>query len=128
MNIEDVIKLVDAGFKAEHIAQMYAAEKIQMPAQNQSGVALPATQEEAPASQPLTFQQPDPAGATPDPVPDPKPEEVQNKEVEDLKKQLEESQKAVRNLQGVISSMDVVGAKDESVDDYLHRIFKEICS
>lgn len=131
MTIDDVIKLVNAGFKADQIAQMYAAEKIDPPAQNQTSPDVlqsnlsPLPGEPMP---PITQE----TQQTPLSVPaeSPKVEEAptdSNKEIEDLKKKLEESQASVQSLQNLMASVNVAGtAKQETAEDYLKKIFSEM--
>ena len=126
MTIDDVIKLVNAGFKADQIAQMYAAEKIEVPAQSQENSnTSPFPGEPTP---PITQE----TQQTPLSVPaeSPKVEEAptdSNKEIEDLKKQLEESKASVQSLQNMMASINVSGtAKQETADDYLHNIFSKM--
>lgn len=126
MTIDDVIKLVNAGFKADQIAQMYAAEKIDPPAppqENPQTAPLPGAQ--TPPITQETQQTPISVPAEP-----PKVEEApkdSNKEIEDLKKQLEESQASVQSLQNLMASVNVAGtAKPETAEDYLKKIFSEM--
>lgn len=126
MTIDDVIKLVNAGFKADQIAQMYAAEKIDPPAQdNLQSNTSPLPGESTP---PITQE----TQQTPLSVPaeSPKVEEAptdSNKEIEDLKKKLEESQASVQSLQNLMASVNVAGtAKQETAEDYLKKIFSEM--
>lgn len=126
MKIEDIIKLVDAGFKAEHIAQMYAAEKIEV--QNNAPKQEAPLPGAASTVQSNTEPIPTESGKAPDPepspTPDPKPEESTNKELDDLKQQLEQSQAAVQNLQNMIASINVGGTQTETVEDHLHKMFE----
>lgn len=126
MTIDDVIKLVNAGFKADQIAQMYAAEKIDPPAppqENSQTAPLPGAQ-----TPPITQEtQHTPLSVPAEP---PKVEEAptdSNKEIEDLKKQLEASQASVQSLQNLMASVNVAGtAKTETAEDYLKKIFSEM--
>lgn len=127
MTIDDVIKLVNAGFKADQIAQMYAAEKIDPPAppqENPQTAPLPGAQ-----TPPITQEtQQTPLSVPAEP---PKVEEApkdSNKEIEDLKKQLEASQASVQSLQNLMASVNVAGTvKTETAEDYLKKIFSEMC-
>lgn len=126
MTIDDVIKLVNAGFKADQIAQMYAAEKIDPPAPSpEKSQTSPLPGEPTP---PITQE----AQQTHLSVPaeSPKVEEAptdSNKEIEDLKKKLEESQASVQSLQNLMASVNVAGtAKQETAEDYLKKIFSEM--
>lgn len=145
MTIDDVIKLVNAGFKADQIAQMYAAEKVEVPSntsqdvtqsntsQEKSAISLdnlrsnlsPLPGESTPPITPETQQNPLSVPAEP-----PKVEEAptdSNKEIEDLKKQLEASQASVQSLQNLMASVNVAGtAKTETAEDYLKKIFSEM--
>ena len=117
MTIDDVIKLVNAGFKADQIAQMYAAEKVEVPS-NTSNNTSPLPGEPTP---PITQEtQQNPLSV---PAESPKVEETptdSNKEIEDLKKQLEESKASVQSLQNLMASVNVAGtAKQETAEDYL---------
>lgn len=142
MTIDDVIKLVNAGFKADQIAQMYAAEKIDPPAppqetnqtaQEKSQISLdnlrsnlaplpgaqtpPITQETQQTPLSVPAEPPKVEGAPTD----------SNKEIEDLKKQLEASQASVQSLQNLMASVNVAGtAKLETAEDYLKKIFSEM--
>lgn len=131
MTIDDVIKLVNAGFKADQIAQMYAAEKIDPPATTPSNTSpdnlrsnlSPLPGEPTP---PITQE----AQQTPLSVPaeSPKVEEAptdNNTELEELKKELEKSKEQVASLQGIVSGMNVAGKKEQTADEYLHNIFKD---
>lgn len=129
MTIDDVIKLVNAGFKADQIAQMYAAEKVEVPSNTsqdvtQSNMApLPGAQ-----TPPITQEtQQNPLSVPAEP---PKVEEApkdSNKEIEDLKKQLEASQASVQSLQNLMASVNVAGTvKTETAEDYLKKIFSEM--
>lgn len=122
MTIDDVIKLVNAGFKADQIAQMYAAEKIDPPAQNQATpppkeLTPPITQETQQTPLSVPAESPKVEGAPTD----------SNKEIEDLKKQLEESKASVQSLQNLMASVNVAGTtKQETAEDYLKKIFSEM--
>lgn len=124
MTIDDVIKLVNAGFKADQIAQMYAAEKIDPPAQSQENTSPlpgepmpPITQETQQTPLSVPAESPKVEGAPTD----------SNKEIEDLKKKLEESQASVQSLQNLMASVNVAGtAKQETAEDYLKKIFSEM--
>ena len=124
MTIDDVIKLVNAGFKADQIAQMYAAEKVEVPS-NTTNNTSPLPGESIP---PITQE----TQQTPLSVPaeSPKVEETptdSNKEIEDLKKKLEESQASVQSLQNLMASVNVAGtAKQDTAEDYLKKIFSEM--
>lgn len=122
MTIDDVIKLVNAGFKADQIAQMYAAEKIDPPAQDT--VTPPPMELPTPITTTETQQTPLSV-----PAESPKVEAPtdSNKEIEDLKKKLEESQASVQSLQNLMASVNVAGtAKQETAEDYLKKIFSEM--
>jgi outer membrane biosynthesis protein TonB len=122
MKIEDIIKLVDAGFKAEQIAQMYAAEKIEVPEKDQA--TPPPMELSTPITTPETQQTPISV-----PAESPKVEEApedHNTELEDLKRELAESKASVSALQGIMASFNVgESASNESVDDYLHKAFAD---
>lgn len=133
MTIDDVIKLVNAGFKADQIAQMYAAEKVEVPSNTQSNTSpdvLRSNTSPLPGEQtpPITQE----AQQTPLSVPaeslkvEGAPKDS-NKEIEDLKKKLEESQASVQSLQNLMASVNVAGtAKQETAEDYLKKIFSEM--
>lgn len=135
MTIDDVIKLVNAGFKADQVAQMYAAEKIDPPAPPQENPqtapdVLQSNTTPLPGAQtpPITQEtQQTPLSVPAEP---PNVEEApkdSNKEIEDLKRQLEESQASVQSLQNLMASVNVAGtAKPETAEDYLKKIFSEM--
>lgn len=119
MTIDDVIKLVNAGFKADQIAQMYAAEKVEVPSNTSPlpGEPIPPITQETQQT-PLSVPAESPKVETPT---------DSNKEIEDLKKKLEESQASVQSLQNLMASVNVAGtAKQETAEDYLKKIFSEM--
>lgn len=144
MTIDDVIKLVNAGFKADQIAQMYAAEKVEVPSNTSNNLQSNLSPEKSQISldnlrsnlSPLPGEPTPPitqeTQQTPLSVPaeSPKVEETptdSNKEIEDLKKQLEASQASVQSLQNLMASVNVAGtAKQETAEDYLKKIFSEM--
>ena len=128
MTIDDVIKLVNAGFKADQIAQMYAAEKVEVPSNTSNNLqsnTSPLPGEPTPPIMQETQQTPLSV-----PAESPKVEETptdSNKEIEDLKKQLKESKASVQSLQNLMASVNVAGtAKQETAEDYLKKIFSEM--
>lgn len=126
MTIDDVIKLVNAGFKADQIAQMYAAEKVEVPSNTSNNLQSNLSPLPGEPTPPITQE----TQQTPLSVPaeSPKVEETptdNNTELEELKKELEKSKDQVASLQGIVSGMNVAGKKEQSADEYLHNIFKD---
>lgn len=123
MTIDDVIKLVNAGFKADQIAQMYAAEKVEVPETPKDNTS-PLPGEPIP---PITQETQQTPLSVPAESPKVEAPTDSNKEIEDLKKKLEESQASVQSLQNLMASVNVAGtAKQETAEDYLKKIFSEM--
>ena len=119
MNHTDIIALAHAGFTAEQIAVLAAAEQqqpaVQTPAPAPAPVPAPAP---APASTPVPFQAPTPAPA-PAPTPAPTPAPVTTPDpFQDIMQQLGLMQNAIQNNALLAAQQP----KEQTVDDILAEI------
>lgn len=120
MNIEDILKLVNAGFTAEQIGKM-AAESTTLPTNTPPGVPpIPGTtvQEQE--------QKTETAPAPSETKEEPKKEEPK-KEGPDLQAELVKANEQIAKLQGIISNQNAGGsARQDTAEEYLKKIFQDM--
>jgi hypothetical protein len=116
MNIDDILKLVNAGFTADQIAKMATEDTTPSSVTPQSDDKNPIPQEKA--------QEPKPEPA---PEPEEKKEESKTEPDPELKKELEEAKAQIAKLQGIISNQNAGGsARPDTPEEYLKKIFQDM--
>lgn len=120
MNIDDILKLVNAGFTAEQIGKM-AADSTTLPTDTQTSVP-PIPQTTVQAQEQKTEPAPAPSETKEEPKEEPKKEEGP-----DLQAELAKANEQIAKLQGIISNQNAGGsARQDTAEEYLKKIFQDM--
>ena len=121
MNIEDILKLVNAGFTAEQIGKM-AAESKALP--TDTSPSVPPTPQTTVQEQ---EQKTEPAPAPSETKEEPKKEEPKKEEGPDLHAELAKANEQIAKLQGIRSNQNAGGsARPDTPEEYLKKIFQDM--